>query len=535
MSNPILSRRAAWMAGLGAAPLWKATAAAQRATAGTPFFFDVKQFGATGRKADKATRAFQAAVDAASAGGGGVVIVSPGEYTSGPVQMKSNITVHIAAGATVYVSRDPTDFPRGQGRRALFHGTDVQNVAITGKGRIDGQGTWEWRMPDQNAYTTRPIQAEIDIARAAGLDMRYYHITGSAISSVAFTRAANVTIEDVTFVNSSGWCMPLTQCDRVFIRGIHLYSDLEKAVNSDGIDLVSSRNVVISDCIFETADDCISLKTRRGGDPIENVTVSNCILTSSSSAFVIGVETWSDIHHVLFTNSLIRNANRGFRVAVWNGCTVHDVVFSNLVIDLSRRHYNWWGNAEAFQFVVWQENAQSPLGRIRDILVENVAANARGTSAVIGPADQRRIEDIRISNFRATMLAENTRDKRATDALRIEGVRGLRLRDFAAKWDAAKSEPKWGHALYLNGVDDYEVEGFHGRQAHDGAAILAENTTRGVIRNSRAAEGCATFLEVRGERSKVLCVYANDTTAAEKKLAIGGGAEPGAVRSGEPM
>jgi hypothetical protein len=524
MHEQIFSRRTACLAGLGAAPLLAAPAASGQ------LYYDVKQFGATARKGDKATKPIQAAVDAAFAAGGGNVLIPPGEYTSGPVQIKSNVTVHIEAGATVYVSRDPAEFPRGQGRRALFHGTDVENVAITGKGKIDGQGTWEWRLPDQNAYTTRPIQREIDIARAAGLDMRYYHITGPAISSLAFTRAVNVKIEDVTFVNSSGWCMPLTQCDRVFIRGIHLYSDLDKAVNSDGIDLVSSKNVVISDCIFETADDCISLKTRRGGDPIENVTVSNCILTSSSSAFVIGVETWSDIHHVLFTNSVIRNANRGFRIAVWNGCTVHDVIFSNLTIDLNRRHYNWWGNAEAFNFVVWQENAESPLGRIRDVLVENVLANARGTSAILGP----RIEDVSISNFRTAMMPEKTPDKRATHALRVEGVRGFRLRDYSAKWDLAKLEPQWGSALYLKDVDDYEIDGFRGRQAQDGAAILVENTTRGVIRNSRAAEGCATFLEVRGERSQALFAFANDTSAASRKLDVTGGATASAVRLGEP-
>ena len=445
--NNLLSRRIALLGAAGAVPLLQPAAAQQAGTpqpgAPQPGVYDVKQFGASGRKAEKATKAFQAAIDAAAGAGGGLVHISPGEYTCGPVDIKSNVTLHLAAGATVFVSRDPADYPSGRNRRrALFNANNVENIALTGKGKVDGQGTWEWRLPDTNAYTTRPIQAEIDIARQAGLDMRYYHTTGPAISSVAFTRATNVLIEDVTLINSSGWCMPLTECDRVFLRGVHLYSDLDKAVNSDGIDLVSSKNVLISDCILVTADDCISLKTRRNGAPIENVTVTNCVLTSSSSAFVIGVETWADIHHVMLTNSVIRNSNRGVRVAVWNGCTVSDVVFSNLVMDLNRRHYNWWGNAEAFQFIVWQETADSPLGVIRDVTVDQIISRSRGTSALLGPADQRRLENISISNVRTAMLPENTADKRATHALRVEGVRGLKVRDFSVSWDEQKPEPK---------------------------------------------------------------------------------------------
>ncbi len=86
----------------------------------------------------------------------------------------------------------------------------------------------------------------------------------------------------------------------------------------------------------------------------------------------------------------------------------------------------------------------------------------------------------------------------------------------------------------MKDVDDYEITGFRGRQAQGGAAIVAENTTRGIICNSRATDGCGTFLEVRGERSKGLSLFANDTSAAERKLLVTAGADPSAVRQGEP-
>ncbi len=405
------------------------------------------------------------------------------------------------------------------------------------RGRIDGQATWEWRLPPENDYTTRPIQEEVDLARRAGLDMRFWHKTGPLANIVAFNQATNVLIEGITTINSSEWCMRLSRCDRIFIRGVHLYSDLDRAVNSDGIDLVSCKNVVISDCILVTADDCISLKTPRTGGPIENVTVTNCLLTSSSSAFVIGVETWHDIHHVILSNCAIRNANRGFRIAVWNGATVSDIIFSNLTMDLNRRHFHWWGHAEAFQLGLRQETADSPWGAIKNVIVENVIARARGTSALLGAPGQRRIEDVSISNVQMMMLPENTADKRATHGLRVEGVRGFRLKDFALKWNQEKPEPKWASGLYLKDVDDFEIDGFRGRQGLTGsktAAVVLENVTDGVVKNSRATEGCGTFLELRGAGTKNLSIWSNDASRAASKYQFQGGASRNAVAFSPP-
>lgn len=541
MTKQLPSRRNTLITALGAAAVLPRPAGAQPGRQPGPAIFDVKQFGATGRKSDKATSALQAAIDAAFAAGGGIAYVSPGEYTCGPVSIKSNVEVHLDAGATIFVSRDPADFvPRSQGgprMRALFNGVDVQNIAITGRGRIDGQATWEWRLPPDNDYTTRHIRKEVEIARRAGLDMRFWHKTGPLANIVGLNRATNVLIEDITTINSSSWCMRLAECDRLFIRGAHLYSDLDRAVNSDGIDLVSCKNVVISDCILTTADDCISLKSMRNGSSVENITVTNCVLTSSSSAFAIGAETWHDIHHVILSNCVIRNANRGVRIVVWNGCTVSDVIFSNLTMDLNRRHFNWWGNAEAFQFVIGKENPDSALGSVQNVILENVIARARGTSALIAPPNQRLMEEIGIYNVQMTMLPENAKDKRATHAFSAEGVRGLRIKDFLVKWDDKQTEPQWASGLYLKEVDDFEIDGFRGRQGlRDGkaGAIVLEDVTDGVIRNCRAAEGCGTFLEARGARTKNISVFHNDVSRAAKEHEFAGGAGRDSVRFSAP-
>jgi hypothetical protein len=241
---------------------------------------------------------------------------------------------------------------------------------------------------------------------------------------------------------------------------------------------------------------------------------------------------------VVLSNSVIRNSNRGIRIAVENGAVVSDVIFSNLAIDLSRRHYNWWGSAETFWFSVKKGSADSPMGAIRNVTVDNVMSRARGTSTVLGPADTKRIENIRISNLRTAMLPENTADKRATHAVRIEGVRGLKLADVSLEWDREKTEPKWAGGLHLKDVEEFEIDGFRGRQGlQDGrsAAIVLENVADGVVRTSHAAEGCGTFLEVRGERTARLSVFGNHLSRAAKKYAFEGGARREAVTLGIPV
>jgi polygalacturonase len=164
-----------------------------------------------------------------------------------------------------------------------------------------------------------------------------------------------VHINNVSIVNSPDWSVRIDNSERIFVQGVYIYSSLTMGVNGDGIDLVSSRDVAISDSVITTGDDSIVLKTiPMNGTikPTENVTVTNCILTSSSTALMIGTETFADIRHVVFSNIVIRNANKGFGINVQDGATVSDVVVSNVTMELNRRHWNWWGSAERFKIVL---------------------------------------------------------------------------------------------------------------------------------------------------------------------------------------
>lgn len=428
-------------------------------------------------------KAVQLAIDACATQGGGVVYLPPGRYVSGPLWLKDNVELRLEAGATIVMSHDRRDWPRSV--RALVNAKGAKHIAITGRGTFDGAAQWEYA-PVRGADPE--IAREQETARQAGVEMKRYYRTGDVQKYLfVLQNSEDVRIEGVTIQNAPLWNVRLQDCNRVWIRGIFLYSDLERGVNSDGIDIVSSSNVLISDSLIATADDAICLKTvdldERGAGtirPTENVAVNNCILTSSSTPMMIGTETHADIRHVLFSNIIVRNSNKVFGINVQDGATVSDVRFVNITFETNRRHWNWWGSAEVMKFVLKKRTPQSRLGRIRDITVDGAQGTARGTSFVAGHVE-RKLENITIANLRMKMLAEDRPDKRATDALIFQDIDGLTLRDVEVEWDREKPEPKWGSALVLRNISNLLMQNFRGQPARsDGSipAIVEQNVTK---------------------------------------------------------
>lgn len=482
--------------------------------AGTQSFCDVRHFGAVGRKSQDATSAFRRAVEACARSGGGTVYAGPGAYVSGPIELKDNITLYLDAGATLYLSPDPV--PAGQ-PDALVYSQGAKNISIAGKGTLDGQAKYKWATPEG---ADSEIAEEAAIARAAGEDMRRSIHVGNWSHVLWIQDSTNVHIKDVSIVNSADWSVRIDDSERVFIEGVYIYSSLTMGVNGDGIDLVSSRDVTISDSVITTGDDSIVLKTIPMNGvvkPTENVTVTNCILTSSSTPLMIGTETFADIHHVVFSNIVIRNSNKGFGINVQDGATVSDILVSNVTMELNRRHWNWWGSAEAFKIILKKRSPTSRTGSIRDVVLDNIVAHARGTSLLEGLPDHP-LDNIRISRLQMFMQPEDAPDKRATDALRVENVTGFHLDNVDVSWDEEHPEPLWRSALLLRHVSDFFISNFSGRQAPRSSfpAVLVDQSRDGVVRSSVAKEGCDTFVEITGQDAQRIRLVDNDLSRAKR-------------------
>lgn len=482
--------------------------------------FNVKDFGATGKRDDKATIPVRTAVDTCAAAGGGTVYVPPGEYTVGTIQLKDNVNLNIEAGATLYLSQDSADFI--QGVDAMIFAENAKNIAVTGKGTLDGLASYNYT---EMQGVDPEITEEIEIARNAGLDMRRYYRTGMQTFMFTLNNCTNILLSDISVLHSPLWNIQLNDCNRVFVKGVYIFSDLEKGVNADGIDICSSRDVTISDSVIVTGDDAIVLKTpaERGQDkvnPVENVVVNNCILTSSSTPLMIGTETHADIRHIIFSNCTIRNSNKGFGINVQDGGTVSDIIFSNLTIETNRRHWNWWGSAELCKFVLKKRSESSRLGKIRDIVIDTIISHPRGTSFIKGHQDQP-MENIRINNVQIFMKPEDAMDKRASHALVIENVKGLKLQDLSIHWEEDQTEANWQSALVLKNVSDFELRSFSGRQGlkdSNNPAILLDNISEGLIAESYAETGCATFIQIKKEESRNIVLRNNNITKAKRDI-----------------
>jgi hypothetical protein len=255
-------------------------------------------------------------------------------------------------------------------------------------------------------------------------------------------------------------------------------------------------------------------------NPVENIVVTNCILTSSSTPLMIGTETYADIRHVIFSNCTIRNSNKGFGINVQDGATVSDILFTNLTIETNRRHWNWWGSAEMCKFILRKRDDSSKLGKIENVVINNIIAHTRGTATIKGHPDQP-LENFRLENVQIFMNPEDAKDKRCTNALEIENVSRLSIRDLSVNWSEDSVEEKWQSALVLKNISDLELRYFSGRQGwkeSDKPAIVLDNVSEVLIAESRATAGCGTFMHLSGLESRDLVMRNNNVKKAKKEI-----------------
>ncbi|HZO55695.1 MAG TPA: glycosyl hydrolase family 28-related protein, partial [Bryobacteraceae bacterium] len=161
--------------------------------------FDVRQFGATGKRADNATKAIRDAIEACFKAGGGMVYVPPGEYTTGVLELKDNVNLHIEAGGTLLLSQNRDDF---NNRRAMIYSDGAKNIAVTGRGTLDGLAKYEW-VPARGLDPE--IATEMEIARKAGIEMNRHYRTGMQTYMFILNNSVDVRLENITIVNSPLW------------------------------------------------------------------------------------------------------------------------------------------------------------------------------------------------------------------------------------------------------------------------------------------------------------------------------------------
>jgi hypothetical protein len=308
--------------------------------------FNVRDFGAKGDGIFDDAIAIQKAIDTCARAGGGKVLLPAGYiFLAGPLKLRSNIDLHIEGGAVLVASADEKVYAKSAFRQNEGEGTiwiggeEIENLTISGNGIINGNGISFMGAELEDSYELKPFTIR---------DPRPHVLT--------IVGGKNIRIRDIRIGNSAYWTIHLIGCDDVVISGITLINNL-KVRNSDGIDLDHSKNVRISDCYIESGDDCICLKNRREYEEYgrcENITVTNCTMTSRSCAIKIGSENMDTIRQVLFNNCIIKKSNRGVGIQNRDEGVVSEVVFSNMIIESRLFSDVWWGKAEPIYITAYR-------------------------------------------------------------------------------------------------------------------------------------------------------------------------------------
>ncbi len=278
---------------------------------------------AYGAKADGKTintATIQSAIDAAYKNGGGRVIIPEGIFLTGSIILKSNVELHLMEKAVLLGSTNRNDYFKLNRWFALILADSQTNISITGKGQIDGQGRRLALNIDSLFYA-----GQLDSASYNFADKRPSHLVRPQL--IEFVKCKNIEVRSVTLLNAACWVQTYDQCTNIILDSVTVNSDAYW--NNDGIDIQDCHSVRITNCIINSADDGICLKSQSADHYCDSIYISNCSVRSSASAIKFGT-----VSHGGFKNVTIRNIkiHDTFRSAIAIEC-VDGGILENVLVD----------------------------------------------------------------------------------------------------------------------------------------------------------------------------------------------------------
>ena len=487
--------------------------------------FNPRQYGAVGDGKIIDSPAINAAIDACNQAGGGVVYLSPGTYLSGTVTLKSNVTLYLEAGAILLGSTNIADYKP----KHLIYARDAKNLGIAGPGKIDGQGHAFW-IP----RVRKPVAEDRKWSDAVHND---WDSTDRPSPMLELINCTNLRIEDVFISGAAGWTLRPFNCMRAVIHGVTIKNPVF-GPNTDGIDVTGCQDVLISDCIIDSGDDAICLKSEDVDDiecrTTKNIVVTNCIITGCCNGFKIGTKTMRGFENITFSNSVIYNDDvelgariiAGISLEMVDGGWVDGVVISGIQMRRVRSPINIRrGNREKKQ--------DYPQASLRGVLIEGIhATDAILTSSITGIPSMQ-LEDISLSDIRVDTVMPGRPEWVPSPVPEVEDaypqarmfgwlpssglycrhVRGLYLKDI--HFSAPANE--WRPAVICDDVVQLKVDGFSSSPVTNGIPpIQLVDVNQAWISGASAPVGSKAFLSIQGMRSSDILVSGCDVRKAAK-------------------
>lgn len=323
--------------------------------------FDVTKYGAKGDGKFDNTEAIRKAIAACNKAGGGRVVVPAGTFLTGPIHLLSNVNLYVSEGATVKFVQDPKAylplvFTRWEGMELMnyspfIYAFEQQNIAITGKGTLDGNSDdahwwpWKgqerhgWKKGEPNQLKARKTLEELTERGAPVAERVFGEGHYLRPQFVQPYRCTNVLIEGVSIINSPMWELNPVLCTNVIVRGVNIKTH---GPNNDGCDPESCRDVLIEDCTFDTGDDCIAVKSGRNADgrrlnvPSENIVIRRCQMKDGHGGVTIGSEISGGVRYLFAEDCTMDSPNLDHALRFKNnavrGGLLENIFFRNITV-----------------------------------------------------------------------------------------------------------------------------------------------------------------------------------------------------------
>lgn len=457
---------------------------------------DVTNYGVKGDGTTNNTKAIIEVVSKLESMGGGTIYFPPGEYVTGTIELKSNMTLYLEGGAVICGSADPEDYPmiteeilpgyaRG-GHSGLIKAFKADNVTVTGRGIVDGRGQNWWHNP-ANEHRPRAIQPIL---------------------------CNNLRISGITIKNSAMWTVHPICCTNVTIDGITIKNPANSP-NTDGINPESCSNVHISNCHVDVGDDCVTLKSGTEDDifqkqyPCENITITNCTMINGHGGVVIGSEMSGGVRNVTISNCVFNGTDRGIRIKTRRkrGGIVEDIrvnnimmvnVFSPLVIN---GYYQCGASEDDMElFSLEKRDVREDTPIFRNIYISNVTArNVVASAGYLYGIPEMPIENLVFDNVVIEMrdTDEEVREKPIM-AYHVQKTKGQGF--YCANVKDVQFKNVWintvkGPALELENSEKISVNGLIMKEVHkDSEVIKVKNSKEVFITGSRLNPEAEVFV-----------------------------------------
>jgi len=336
------------------------------------------------------TKTIQAAIVRCASDGGGVVVVPKGTFITGAIFLKQGVNLHIEKDATLKGTIEQTEYPvvktRWEGAEtqrsaALLNAIDLTGVEVTGEGTIDGGGDeWLRIFNEMNAQKGIPPKTKAPVPSPGRPKL------------ICFQNCRDVRIADLRLLNPASWGLHILYCEDVAVENLKSRA-AHDIPNSDGIDVDSSRYVLISRCDIDSNDDCISIKAGRDADglrvnrPSENIAVERCRFGYGHAGVAIGSETSGSIRNVEVRDCTVEDDNWApvrFKSTASRGGVVENIVYKNIEMHNVRRAFE-------FNLLYAGSNANNPPSKvlvvIRNVQLINISGDAKNAGIMQGLPD----------------------------------------------------------------------------------------------------------------------------------------------------